>query len=192
MRLLEKHEFVGHRRGFGGCLPRDEYIQSMFTYLQENYDFKNILEIGFCFGHSATWFLETFPKAKVTSFDIEVKSVDKQDLYKLLKSKYSNFKFHHEPSLFVPKFYSPGTFDFAFIDGDHTCGGVVNDIETCLVQNIPLLLIDNMELPQQQRAVNFYKDNLKLIKQFPYYTTNRDLLVHKRYVNLYDVLSYDL
>ena len=209
MRMLLDQDFVGiwkRKTGetplgiyrFRGGLPYSEYVQTLFTYLEENYKFKKILEIGFLYGHSATWFLETFPKAHITSFDILKTGCTIDGItyvnYKLVTAKYGDnrFKFHRDSSIEIPKYYEPGVFDVAFVDGDHTCGGVVNDIETCFKLKIPLLIIDNMELPDQQRAVGFYKDNLKLIKSFVYYTINRDGLTHKRFVNLYDVLSYDI
>ena len=57
---------------------------------------------------------------------------------------------------------------------------------------IPIILIDNMELEAQQRAVNAWKDNLQFTKQFKYYTINNDKVKYERYVNLYNVLSYNI
>ena len=83
-------------------------------------------------------------------------------------------------------------YDVVFIDGGHTFGAVYDDIETALMLKIPIILIDNMELEAQQRAVNAWKDNLQFTKQFKYYTINNDKVKYERYVNLYNVLSYNI
>tara|TARA_R110000796_G_scaffold69944_6_gene159179 strand:+ start:3173 stop:3766 length:594 start_codon:yes stop_codon:yes gene_type:complete len=193
MNIIPIENFVGAPRGFGGSLPRSKKIADMFTYLQENYDFKNILEFGFCFGHSSTWFLYAFPNAKVVSYDPQQISSDGDRLWRLQKAKFKNrFNFYSAFSDHARYTENVAHYDIVFVDAGHTYGAVYDDIETALRLKIPLILIDNMELEPQQKAVEHWKDNLQFTKQFKYYTINRDSLKHERHVNLYNVLSYDL
>lgn len=197
MRKLEETEFVGAARGFAGGLPRSEETREMFTYLQENYDPEWILEIGFKFGGSATWFLETFPFASLVSVDPMAYEIAGKPCWRLLLAKYpKRFHFVNRTSWHAIQSQkgklkdSIGQFDFAFIDGDHSTGGVVNDIESIMKLQIPTILIDNMEVPDQQRAVSFFEKNLKFIKQFDYIPQKTDVYP-TRCCRLYDVISYD-
>ena len=193
MRLLGRNHFVGEGRGFKGSLPRDQYIADMFTYLQDNYDFKTILEFGFNVGHSSTWFLEVFPNAEVTSYDPKELTYNHERIWKMQKEKYgSRFHFNASFSDQSRKDEVPGRYDAIFIDGGHTFGAVLEDIKSALMLEIPVVLIDNMELEEQQRAVNYWKNNLDFVREFEYYTKNNDGLTHRRTVNLYHVRSYDI
>lgn len=193
MILLGKRKFVGWKRSFMGCLPRDQNVCDMFTYLQDNYDFKNILEFGFRFGHSSTWFLYAFPNAKVTSYDPKEYTVDDEKIWVLMELKYKG-RFRYRPyfSDMSRKTQYPNQHDVVFIDAGHTFGAVLEDIKSALILKIPVILIDNMELEEQQRAVNYWKNNLDFVREFEYYTKNRDGLTYRRTVNLYHVHSYDI
>ena len=65
-------------------------------------------------------------------------------------------------------------------------------MQSALILKIPVILIDNMELEEQQRAVNYWKNNLDFVREFEYYTRNTDGLTYRRTVNLYHVHSYDI
>ena len=195
MNIIPVKNFVGALRGFQGSLPRSQEIADMFTYLQENYHFKNILEFGFNLGHSSTWFLYAFPNAKVVSFDPKERTISKVRIWQMQESKFGN-RFRFWPSFSteaIQKYqHQEEPFDIVFVDAGHTFGAVYDDIETALHLKIPLILIDNMELESQKRAVAAWKENLQFTKQFKYYTINKDKVEHERYVNLYNVLSYDI
>ena len=167
----------------------------MFTYLQENHDFKNILEFGFNVGHSSTWFLYAFPNAKVVSFDPKERTISNVRIWQMQESKFEN-RFRFRPNFSteaIQKYqHQEEPFDIVFVDAGHTFGAVYDDIETALHLKIPLILIDNMELEPQKRAVAAWKENLQFTKQFKYYTINNDGNTYERYVNLYNVLSYDI
>ena len=167
--------------------PNTDEVQSIFDYLKDNYDFKNILEIGFLKGHSATWFLETFPNCRVTSVDNVLRGNEDALFHHLFRLKYGQkrFKFHYGDSSIITDFYEPGTFDFAFIDGDHTFEGCLKDIDMCLHLQIPVLLLDNVEsngycpITKEKKdgvskAIAARSDQLKLIKKFIYYTHRAD------------------
>ena len=200
MRKLNPSEFVCEAvcRNFTGGLPLSDEIVSMFTYLEQNYDPKKILEIGFEYGGSATWFMETFPNATLVSIAPEIKKLDENNsCSELLKRKYpERFSFIKKQSWWAIQHQRArlkdeiGVFDLAFIDGDHSTGGVVNDIESVLKLRIPTILIDNMEVPDQQRAVSYYEKNLQFVKQFDY-TPKKTTTYQKRYCRLYHVISYD-
>lgn len=165
----------------------------MFTYLQENYEPKRILEFGFNFGHSATWFLRAFPDVIFKSYDPKERTVGEEKIWRQFAKHYkSRFKFQAGFSAEARRREDPGIYDMIFIDGGHTFGAVYDDIETALMLKIPILLIDNMELEPQQKAVNAWSQNLQFTKQFKYVTINTDGNIYERYVNLYNVLSYDI
>ena len=195
MNIIPVKNFVGAPRGFQGSLPRSQEIADMFTYLQENYHFKNILEFGFNVGHSSTWFLYAFPNAKVVSFDPKERTISNVKIWQMQESKFGH-RFRFWPNFSteaIQKYqHQEEPFDIVFVDAGHTFGAVYDDIETALHLKIPLILIDNMELEPQKRAVAAWKENLQLTKQFKYYTINNDKVKHERYVNLYNVLSYDI
>ena len=195
MNIIPVKNFVGAPRGFQGSLPRSQEIADMFTYLQENYHFKNILEFGFNVGHSSTWFLYAFPNAKVVSFDPKERTISNVRIWQMQKSKFEN-RFRFWPTFSteaIQKYqHQEEPFDIVFVDAGHTFGAVYDDIETALHLKIPLILIDNMELEPQKRAVAAWKENLQFTKQFKYYTINNDGKTYERYVNLYNVLSYDI
>lgn len=193
LNIIPSKNFVGSGRGFDGSLPRSQEIADMFCHLQDNYDFKNILEFGFNYGHSATWFLYAFPNAIVKSYDPKERTLNEEKLWLLLRKKFKNrFDFDPDFSAVARTKEKVGYYDAVFIDGGHTYGAVYDDIETALILKIPIILIDNMELEPQQRAVDAWKQNLQFTKQFKYYTINKDEIKYKRYVNLYNVLSYDI
>jgi len=193
MIIPHRKAFLGMKRSFGGSLPRSQDIADMFTYLEENYNPSNILEFGFNAGHSATWFLRTFNSAKIISFDPKEATIDNKKIHMLFEKKYKpRFKFYASFSAAARTKCEDIKIDMVFIDGGHTFGAVYDDIETALMLKIPVILIDNMELEPQQKAVSKFESNLQLIKSFPYYTINNDYLKHERFVNLYHVLNYDI
>jgi predicted O-methyltransferase YrrM len=193
LNVLPYSTFIGRLRGFGGCLPCSEEIADMFTYLQENYEPKHILEFGFRSGHSATWFLRAFSDVIFKSYDPKELTLGDQKIHKLFyQHYYPRFDFRPLFSAEARRRETPGIYDMIFIDGGHTFGAVYDDIETALLLKIPVILIDNMELEAQQKAVSKFESNLELIKTFTYYTINNDNLEHERYVNLYHVLNYDI
>ena len=194
MNVLPEAVFIAREKGFGGCLPRSQEITDMFTYLQENYEPKRILEFGFNTGHSATWFLRTFDRScTVKSYDPKERTLNNKKIWVLFKEKYKT-RFLYKPNFSAEarRYEEPDDYDMIFIDAGHTYGAVYDDIETALMLKIPVILIDNMELEPQQKAVNKYESNLQLIKSFSYYTINMDKQKYERFVNLYHVLNYDI
>lgn len=165
----------------------------MFTYLQENYEPKRILEFGFNVGHSATWFLRAFPDVIFKSYDPKEITIDEVKVWPQFSKHYHpRFRFKARFSDQARRYEKPGVYDMIFIDGGHTFGAVYDDIETALMLKIPVILIDNMCLPAQQKAVKYWESNLQFVKQFPYYTKHTDGNTYERYVNLYHVLNYDI
>lgn len=56
------------------------------------------------------------------------------------------------------------TIDFAFIDGDHTYAGALSDLELC--KFIPVLMVDNVEMPEVMQAVENCGRNYKVFGTF--------------------------
>jgi predicted O-methyltransferase YrrM len=117
--------------------------------LCEEYNCKNIMEIGFNAGHSADLFLSMNNDIKLTSFDIGVhKYVDYGK--KFIDNKYPGR--HNlilgDSARTVKEFYkeNPGIkFDLIFIDGDHSEIGAISDLFNCqkLADNKTVVVMDD-------------------------------------------------
>lgn len=103
---------------------------------------RNILEIGFNLGYSASVWLH-FTDATLTSVD----NGDRSELFeaaKVLKKRYpQRFEFIHKDSQEVYKTIMGSKFDLIFIDGDHTEAGVTHDIGLAGQLKIPYLCFDD-------------------------------------------------
>ena len=183
--------------------PNTDEVQSIFDYLKDNYDLKSILEIGFLKGHSAIWFLETFPACRVTSVDNVIRATEDDVIHKSVRRKYGRFKFHYGDSSIIAEFYEPGTFDFAFIDGDHTFEGCLKDIDMCVHLQIPVLLLDNVESNLRDPETNIIKDGvakaiaarndkLEFVRKFKYYTEHSSGRSATRIMELYHVRTNNI
>ena len=184
--------------------PNTEEIGAIFYWLRNNYDFKSILEIGFLKGHSATWFLETFKKTKVTSIDNVIRATEELVIHEAMRIKYDGrFKFHYGDSSVIAEFYEPCTFDFAFIDGDHTFEGCLKDIDMCVHLQIPVLLLDNVESNLKDpitfvkkdgvsKAIAARSDKLEFVRQFKYYTEHPSGRPATRLMELYHVRTNNI
>ena len=163
--------------------PNTIEVKRMFHSLVGRYDPKNILEIGFLNGHSAVWFLEMFPNAKLTSVDNVIRGTDNayEPIFRQVFLKYyPRFTFHYGDSSIIRDHYpQPGHFDFAFIDGDHTFEGALKDLDMCIDLKIPTVLLDNAN-PRKNRytkqiydgvnqAIAARKDKLQHVNTYVYY-----------------------
>ena len=50
-----------------------------------------------------------------------------------------------------PIVFKHGPFDFAFVDGDHTTAGALNDMY--LLEDVPVIVVDNIDYPDVLEAV---------------------------------------
>lgn len=95
-----------------------------------------VLEIGFCLGHSASLFMELGAKHVVTT-DVS----DRQqtlEAIKLIDSADIDFVWRSELEKMDP--INP---DLAYIDGDHSLAAIVKDTELCLRHGAKYILYDD-------------------------------------------------
>lgn len=100
------------------------------------------LEIGTGWGNSGDLFLETFPEASLISLDID----QTHEAIHQLKEKHSGRFFNYTPEQFMGSDGLQYQFDYLYIDGDHSYGGVLRDIilwEPCLKPG-GLLIFDDV------------------------------------------------
>jgi predicted O-methyltransferase YrrM len=143
-----------------GYSPPTEDLLDIFRFVRDHINPKMILEIGFRYGHSATYQLELMPDASVVSFD-PAEGITKYE-YNMDLIYGGRFELHNTEGYNACKMFDPGYFDFAYIDGSHNYEMVKADIKSCLELDIPWLLFDNVEHPEVRRAIEessvyFYK-----------------------------------
>jgi predicted O-methyltransferase YrrM len=108
---------------------------------------KNILEIGFNCGHSATMWLELAPEASILSIDISDKA-ETIEAVRLMTDRYgSRFVFLLCDSKDAYEFLQEEQYDLIFIDGGHLEEHVMADIRLALSLNIKWLAFDDV-LPE--------------------------------------------
>jgi len=124
-----------------GYLPPIKDVFEMFEYIEGFCQPRSILEIGYHAGHSTTYMLETFPNSHVTTYGVS----------KPAHATYGSMMDHYTGRLNIILEKSEtlaldfSTYDFAFVDGNHTYEGARHDILLCVERHIPYMLIDNVE-----------------------------------------------
>ena len=135
---------------------------------------KNMLEIGFNIGYSASMWLEfDVNKAlKVTSVDIG-KHEDTEAAARAVKGLHGDrFEFILCDSKKVKPQLLNKYFDLAFVDGDHGHEGVISDVNLCLDLNIPYLVFDDWHHKEEDQnavretAEEIYKNKLTRLKLY--------------------------
>jgi hypothetical protein len=116
------------------------------------------LEIGTNYGGSSYIFQEYFNDTCNDGLLITV------DIEKYTELNLLNVQQLILDSAKIKETFSHLSFDFVFIDGDHTRKGFLQDLNTCLSLDIPYILIDDTESTQEvNSAYNEIKHN------FPHY-----------------------
>jgi predicted O-methyltransferase YrrM len=99
----------------------------------------NVLEIGFCLGHSAAlWF--AFGAKAVTSVDVSGRTETMNAAGIMQKEFGSRFRFIQRDRQIINLSTSP---DFMFIDGDHSIEGVNMDTQLAITLGIQNILFDD-------------------------------------------------
>lgn len=99
---------------------------------------KTILEIGFNVGYSSTMWL-SFSDATVYSVDNSTRD-HTLDAFQRVKNRFGDrFHFLNVDSAAVKPLLEGISFDFAFVDGDHTASGVERDLD--MVRSLGILNI---------------------------------------------------
>jgi len=161
--------------------------------LQTNFpDAKIIGEIGVRAGYSAWAFLQACPGAEFHGFDMEDPAYGGSDgkfskwAIDLLKDY--NFNYHKINSQEVDTLMEGKEFDFIHVDGDHTKGGVMHDLDICLKALSPnpkaFLLIDDYshpQLPAVKEGVDEWLENNKDKVVYEYKPSLRgEIVIHRK------------
>ncbi len=102
----------------------------------------SILEIGFNVGYSACLWL-SLSKAKVLSVDVSTRSHTLQAV-EVVSGRYPDrFRFLGCDSAVAAPMLQSESFDFAFVDGDHSADGVAKDLELVRSLGIRRIAMDD-------------------------------------------------
>jgi predicted O-methyltransferase YrrM len=121
-----------------------KFNYAIFELLSKKYSNENlkILEIGTFDGFFSKHLSQIFPKSQITTIDLKTtdnrfitsyKRQDKEYLNKFLERRAENLKndnirFIESDSVFLPTMFKEETFDFIWVDGDHSYPVVEKDI----------------------------------------------------------------
>lgn len=164
-----------------GYMPPTEEIYRAFSFCQNLYNPKSVLEIGFHLGHSTTYQLEIFKNAKVTSVSPYVdrtgRGRDRIDPTERWKMALKLHEIYGDRWMWIPgkthmieEEISIYKYDFALVDGGHSYPPAFFDMNLCVKLGIKRFLIDNFELVPVRDAFHDTKE-LKLVKVFYYNQT---------------------
>lgn len=103
----------------------------------DSFDF-NVLEVGFCLGHSAEIFLQLGCRT-VTSIEISDRKQTIEAM-KIMGTKWGARWWGFTPDS-IPK--EKGCFQFGFIDGDHGFQAIRNDLALMRERRVPWVLFDD-------------------------------------------------
>jgi hypothetical protein len=157
-----------------GYMPPDSGILEAFSYCQEKYNPKKVLEIGYYLGHSTTYQLEIYKDASIIGiapaeddtdghakrrFDkfgiISIDPNNRKEAHTRMKNKYGDrFEWIVGTSKKTYDKISMFEFDGALVDGDHREHTATFDIKMCADFNIPWILIDNYDQSSVKSAVD--------------------------------------
>lgn len=157
----------------GHLIPTQEVVGAL-REISNKHKIKNILEIGFNTGWSATIFFKVLKDITITSIEIN-KSSNAIKAAKIINLEFKNlFKILWKDSVEVYEMLKKNqnllpelNYDTAFIDGDHSYEGVKNDINLCIHLGIKNFIFDDACSPNILKAIGEEK-KLKLIKNYPY------------------------
>lgn len=150
-----------------GYMPPIKDVFEAFEYVEQAYQPRKILEIGYHAGHSTTYMLETFPNSTVVSYGVSTQA----------RKTMGNLMAHYEDRLVVNLKHSAeikhdsNQYDFCLIDGNHEYVNALADIKICIDKQIPHMLIDNCEHRSVTDACEdmFTNTNYNKVRSFSYF-----------------------
>lgn len=167
--LKQQIEKLWYKDGHMNINQRD-FIIELLTKLKPKY----CIETGFATGRSSVSILESAKPTKLISIDIDLDYMGARNHADLLLDKYPNYDIIEGNSKeiltkdFFDTNFSEGI-DFAFIDGDHTYNGAINDMEKIYrhINKGGIMVVDDYysgspdgcSIPDVNRAVNNFCSN---------------------------------
>ena len=162
-----------------GYMPPSLSIMEAFQTVQRDFKPKRVLEIGFLWGHSTTYQLETYTDADLVcigpieenlGYEVPDPKLRYEQIEKM--NKVYGSRFHHikGKTQYVQNDMLENFtdwFDFALIDGYHKPWAVEFDSTMCQDLGIKACLIDNWDQKPVRHTVLRHTD-YKPIQVFPY------------------------
>ena len=171
----------------------------IFELLSKKFSNKNlqILEIGTFDGFFSKYLSQIFPKSQITTIDLKTndnrfietyKRHNKEYLKKFLKRrtenlKSDNIKFIETDSVFLMELFKKETFDFIWVDGDHSYPAVERDIfnSYLLTKKGGYVVIDDISKNETKKkssegssSASYYAlEKLKNDKKIDYFIINK-------------------
>jgi predicted O-methyltransferase YrrM len=166
-------------------LAQGEYIsgKGIVDLVNEKYDEVIGCEVGVCLGVTSEYYMDNMKKLKKlycidnypeyvdwTGFVVDREKQDamKQHAYESLEKYKDRIEFVYESSTDFAKTINGETFDFVFIDADHSYEGALRDFESYypIVKSGGLFSGHDFTLSGVNKALReFFKDKYSLIKQ---------------------------
>jgi hypothetical protein len=169
----------------GHVIPNDMTCRMVYVILKMTRS-KNILEIGFNYGHSAYVFLNTDTSLKYHSIDICQYDHTAVNANKLIDMYPDRFEFTHMSSHDIDP-SKVSHYDMIFIDGDHSIDGMSRDLNLCQQSRPKYILFDDyvgrlsmdekIDSPNPKRLVQHFLSKpdfpYEIAREFVYPATDR-------------------
>jgi cephalosporin hydroxylase len=187
MNLVEDSKFLteGWSYDEGHVYPDATSCRIIHTILKMTRS-RNVLEIGFNYGHSAFTFLNVDKNVKYHSVDIGHHEYTLVNANKLEEMYPDRFVFSHMSSHDL----EPRTldlYDMVFVDGDHSIEGMSKDLNLCNESRVEYILFDDyvrslsmddrVESPNPKRLIHHYLSKpdfpYKKVHEFAYPSSDR-------------------
>ncbi len=142
------------------------WTASFICHLFDTHDFKNILEIGRCDGHSLGLLRWLAPYASITSIDPKPRphAVKVVEHFQVEAGRAVHFIDMKSSEAFRDGLVKEGPFDFVLIDGDHSYAATNNDwVESCkLATDNAVVVFDN--IGEHTGAGQFFRENMNIYR----------------------------
>ena len=153
--------------GGTGHMVANESVINFWRDVKNKTDFKKIFEIGFNAGHSSSIMLSLFDDIHVSSFDICMFTITKQNA-DIVKSRFGDrFNFFEKDSMNLKPSDLNG-FDIFFVDGSHDLPHIRNDLNLAFMSDVEYVVIDDLQNRNVKKTFEENKNRLKVVEETTY------------------------